>query len=155
MVVAHKSSLTETLVFRGNVPKWLLNDCHNAQVLVILTSTLFIFWRPTTFKQFILCAQSTHIQGGRRRPPSQIYPDIKPTSITQNLRTFYFVFSACCLVEGVFKYRPASSVKYSSSHTLSLPGSEKHSGVFRVLCLSTSDRSDRLSYSQLLGASLS
>ena len=80
----------------------------------------------------ILCPQSTHIQGGRRRPPSQRYPDIKPTSITQNLRTFYFVFSACCLVEGVFKYRPASSVKYSSSHTLSLPGREKHSAVFRV-----------------------
>ena len=109
-------------------------------------------------KIIILCPQSTHIQGGRRRPPSQRYPDTKPTSITQNLRTFYFVFSAFCLVEGVFKERPASSVKYFSSHTLSLPGREKQSAVWEtqssVCCVSPrpTDQTDwaTLSYWELL-----
>ena len=137
--------------------------CHNSKVLVILTSTFFIFSRSSTFKQL---SSSVHNQLTFRGGIADLHRRYikisnRPQSIRACKHSFLLIFSIFRLVEGVFQYRPVSSVKDFSSHTLSLPGREKHSVVWEtqssVCCVSPrpTDQTDwaTLSYWELLWAS--
>ena len=90
--------------------------CHNAKVLVILTSTFFIFSRSSTFKQL---SSSVHNQLTFRGGVADLHRRyIKISNRHQSLRackhSFLSIFSIFRLVEGVFQYRPVSSVKISA-----------------------------------------